>query len=445
MTPELRVLLVRAALAFSIGLLLVLLLRRPVRRAFGAQAAYLLWALAPAMLLAAFPPPTALSTTMMPRITAPARMAVEDWLMPATATDAGTQNWILACWCGGVALSVIVLSLQQLRFVRSLGTLRRSASGWHSQIDAGPALVGALRPRIVLPADFDVRYSERERALILAHEHVHLGRCDAQINALAALLHCLNWFNPLVHFAVSRFRFDQEAACDAQVISRFPEARRCYADAMLKTQLTGQARQELRLPVGCYWQSDHPLKERIMLLKKPIPAPARRALATACIVALIATGSIASWAAQPGAAQTAADAANTSIQLGELENIAPSENISYRRMSPPKYPNEAVKAHIGAKVRLKVLIGMDGAAQSVDVEELDLIYPKTARAGIDEAAISTAFARASIDAAKVWTYNPGWKEGKPYAGYAIVPIDYSVREDECGEGGHCKDAASGRS
>lgn len=121
-----------------------------------------------------------------------------------------------------------------------------------------------------------------------------MARCDAQINALAAALRCLHWFNPLVHFAASRFRFDQELACNASVISRFPEARRPYADAMLKTQLA-----DLGLPAGCHWQSSHPLKERIAMLKQPLPGRKRRRLGGAGVVAIIVAASFAAWAAQP--------------------------------------------------------------------------------------------------------------------------------------------------
>ena len=39
----------------------------------------------------------------------------------------------------------------------------------------GPALVGVLRPRLVLPADFETRFDARERALILAHEEVYVN------------------------------------------------------------------------------------------------------------------------------------------------------------------------------------------------------------------------------------------------------------------------------
>src|SRR5690606_17264510 len=124
----------------------------------------------------------------------------------------------------------------------------------------------------------------RERALILAHEEVHRRRGDAWINGFAAALQALNWFNPLLHHAVGRFRLDQELACDAAVIARFPEARRHYADAMLKAQLAGQPRQELWLPVGCTWPSRPTLKERILMLKRSRP-PRRTRIAGLVLVA----------------------------------------------------------------------------------------------------------------------------------------------------------------
>jgi hypothetical protein len=151
-----------------------------------------------------------------------------------------------------------------------------------------------MPPRLVLPPDFETRYTEGERELILAHERAHLARGDTFANALAALLRGLFWFHPLVHYAIARFRQDQELACDAAVLRRFPQARRSYAEAMLKTQLA-----VLGLPVGCHWQSSHPLKERIAMLKHPIPHPARRALGFGLAAMLALFGGYAAWAAQP--------------------------------------------------------------------------------------------------------------------------------------------------
>ena len=71
-----------------------------------------------------------------------------------------------------------------------------------------------------VPADFAARYSADEQDLIIAHERQHAARHDPAANALLALLQCAFWFNPLMHLAASRFRFDQELACDAAVMAR---------------------------------------------------------------------------------------------------------------------------------------------------------------------------------------------------------------------------------
>jgi hypothetical protein len=151
-----------------------------------------------------------------------------------------------------------------------------------------------FRPRVILPADFESRYTQAEQSLVLAHERVHLCRADAMWNALAALIRCVFWFNPLMHYAASRFRVDQELSCDAAVMQRHPDARRVYADAMLKTQLADGS-----LPAGCHWRSAHPLKERLMMLKQPAPRRARR-MAGGVFVATLLTGiGYTAWAAEP--------------------------------------------------------------------------------------------------------------------------------------------------
>ncbi len=327
-THDILALIWRDSLISSIAICVVLALRLPTRRLLGAQAAYLLWVLVPCAVLAAMLPapehPLTAALQIAPAVFA-ATPTIDLAAVPATPTfDA--QPWLLAGWIAGAMSLLFVLIWQQRRYLRSLGDLVAADDGaLRAQGQGGsPALVGALRPRIVLPHDFDTRFDARERELVLAHERAHLLRGDAQVNALIALLRCLNWFNPLFHFAASRLRIDQELACDALVIARFPEARRPYADAMLKAQLVGEARQELRLPAGCYWPSTHPLKERIAMLKSPILSVRRRVVASAAIAMLALGAGYASWAAQPGnprdawaqATVTGLPAANADARIG---------------------------------------------------------------------------------------------------------------------------------
>ncbi len=290
-----------------------------------------------------------------------------------------------------------LFSRQQRRFVRGLGTLSPiGADIAIARTTVGcPALVGAWRPRIVLPADFEQRYSGDERVLILAHERNHRVRGDAQINALAALMRSVFWFNPLIHFAAPRLRFDQELACDANVLARFPKARRNYADAMLKTQLAGMG-----LPIGCYWQATHPLKERIAMLKQPLPGRVRGALGMALATALIAGGTYVAWAAQPARHVVTSSGATTT-------------SASYKKLSPPNYPPAAVAQNIGGVVYVDVDVRADGTVASSRVRRIE---PPGA----------TILGQAALDAVNSWQFDPATDNGIAVAGHALVPLQFSI-------------------
>ena len=147
-----------------------------------------------------------------------------------------------------------------------------------------------------MPADFATRYAPEEQAVIFAHELVHLARQDARLNAMAALLRCVCWFNPLVHIGARLMRVDQELACDALALAARPTARAVYARALLKTQMASQA-----LPLGCYWPGgiDHPLMERVAMLTAKRPGAGVRSLGACLVLLLTSLSGWSAWAAQP--------------------------------------------------------------------------------------------------------------------------------------------------
>lgn len=252
----------------GVATLLVFALRPLLLRVFGAGVSYACWLLVPMMLAAG----------LLPRPQQEALISPAQFSAPATVRDAivivaapGAQRIpvgpLLAVWLTGAALVAGVMAVQHRRFVRGMGELHATPVDgvYRAASDrSGPALVGVLRPKIVVPHDFELRYTAQEQELILAHERVHARRGDALSNVLAGTLLALFWFHPLAHVAVRCFRLDQELACDAAVLDDFPGARRSYADAIFKTQLasSGQA-------FACTWQSTHPLKGRIMSIARP--------------------------------------------------------------------------------------------------------------------------------------------------------------------------------
>ena len=305
-----------AALALTFAIAVAWAIRWPLRRYCGAGVAYAAWGLLPAALLAlALPAPTVVyepATIAMPLAASASA--------PIALPIADRAAWWFALWAfGALAMTAYQWRLQR-RFVISLGDLKDVMPGvWRAQGRSGlPALIGLLRPRIVLPADFETRYDAEERALMLAHERAHLRRGDPWANLAAVTLRIVFWFHPLVHFAASRFRDDQELACDQRVIASAPHARRRYGEAMLKTLVAAQP-----VPLGCHWGLTHPLKERLMQLHTSPPRRFARAVGAALASVAIAGTAFAVWSAQtptrvPRATAVAApQAAAHAVPLGD--------------------------------------------------------------------------------------------------------------------------------
>jgi bla regulator protein BlaR1 len=281
--------LVVLTVATSISVLVVALLRVAFRRVAGAQAAYWLWLMVPSSAVAALLPAPS-ESWVLATVALPARiMAISG------ASASGYVVTALLVWAAGALVMLAVAVRRQRSFERSMGILTSLPNGaYESASVAEPMLVGAVRPRVVLPADFDVRYTMEERALVLAHERAHLRRGDALANALASGCLCLAWFNPLMYWAVAQFRFDQELACDASVLAATGAARRRYADALLKAQIAADSVRFV--PAGCSWQSSHRLKQRIAVLKRPTPSYMRRTFGVLLALSFIGSGSYVAWA-----------------------------------------------------------------------------------------------------------------------------------------------------
>ena len=406
--------LVDGSLAVTVAIALVLVLRVPLRHAFGARVAYAAWALVPLALAVAALPRPGVGQALAPELLAlhPGMLVVAA-VEVAPGTAGAMIEWPLllaAAWLLGAVLSALWFARQQRRFVAGLGRLRPDAQGtWRGDRVPGPAVVGALRPRIVLPADFESRLGTDQAALVLAHERAHLARGDTRANLVAVALRCLQWFNPLLHWAESRYRLDQELACDAAVLARHPSARRCYAGAMLNVQLAVPG-----LPVGCHWQSSQSLKERILMLKKSEPRARHRRLGAVAVCVLVSATSYGAWAFRP--ADTAAVAATASRQApAAADHPEAGVDMDSRVFTPPRYPAAALETKTSGKVVLRVLVGADGSVKDVLVDE-------SVPAGVFDAA--------SIEAARKWRFNPAIKDGQPVDGWVRVPVEFEWEPPE---------------
>lgn len=322
----------RVLLCVTGALIAVLLLRLPLRQAFGPRIAYTIWLLVPVtavgVMVGAIIPVNPLASTVLP---AQLLDISPSWsALPGTPVLSGQTHWVVLGWMIGAGLFALLLWWQQHAFVHRLGVLQPTPTGaWMAEVDdIGPVVVGVFPPRMVLPADFYQRYTTQEQVLVLAHETMHITRRDHIANLVTAVVRAGLWFHPLIHLAIRYFRIDQEFACDAAVLQVHPRDRYHYAYALLRGQTSGPV-----LPAGCHLDSHAAtlLKRRIAMLQTPSPSRGRRVLGgIAVALSVIAGGSVVTFLAACAEEGTSPDRSAEEMQPAASANAvgSPTEGLT---------------------------------------------------------------------------------------------------------------------
>lgn len=267
---------------FTVGVACLGLVRPWLRRRGGAALLYASWWCVPVVLACALLPRPRMPPNVA-QVVVPIQVAVVGVQAVGSAGPNTLATPLLAAWALGAALVAAGMGFGHWRFLRRV---HRGPFGWRLPAGASAALVGCFPARVVLPLDFRLRYPAKQRRLVLAHERVHAQRFDNLWTLLACAALVLQWFNPLAWWALRRFRADQELACDAAVLRRYPTQRLAYALALSTTQ----GARALALVSPC---SQHPLIERISMLNHPL-TPLRRGL----LAGLVLVAAAGSYAAQ---------------------------------------------------------------------------------------------------------------------------------------------------
>jgi len=192
------------------------------------------------------------------------------WVGGETATPTRRltlDTWLLATWA---VMSALVLATLAMGWLQLRRRLRSAVDGEVDSVrvtltrDIGPAVVGIVRPRIVVP-----RWLEHEdattRAMVIAHEQEHLRAQDVRVLGGALLVALLVPWNLPVWWQLHRLRFAMEVDCDARVL-RAGQSPSSYCAVLLRmaTHLM-----PLRAAAAGLSESASSLEKRIRIMHTP--------------------------------------------------------------------------------------------------------------------------------------------------------------------------------
>jgi bla regulator protein blaR1 len=229
-----------------------------------------------------------------------------------------------------------------------------------------PALVGILRPVLLLPQDLAEHLTPAQLGAVVEHELAHWRRRDNLTAAVHMVVETVFWFHPVVWWIGSRLVDERERACDEAVV-RAGHDGPTYAEGILHV-CERYVTSTLKCAAGI---SGADLKRRVVEIARS------KVMSELSIQKKVLLGAFALCTF------VAPVMLGASAQSDD-DNLAPLVRIN------PEYPSEALQAGREGVVELEFTIAADGATKDVVVVD----------------ASSPEFASPAVAALLRWRYLP---------------------------------------
>ena len=315
---------------------------------------------------------------------------------------------------------LVVLDGEAARAWRRCGGESRSGRAHAAEIRvsrtiSGPVTAGILRPAVLVPSGFLEDVAAEDLEAVLAHELAHVRRWDFAKNLVYEAVSIAVAWHPVVWMTRARVAESREMVCDAMAAEAVA-GNESYARSLLRLAALvadGGPAKTLHA-IGIF--DANSFERRVMNLTKrrvEMRLVQRIGTVAACAVMVLATCAAAlALRIEVGPEMQAVAAASgegdpLKVGVGSLKSID-------RKM--PVYPAEAKakKNAIDGPVELAVVIGKDGAVESIHVQ-------KSLRADYD---------RSALDAVKDWRWEPYLLNGEPTEVETTITVNYSMGQQE---------------
>lgn len=301
----------------------------------------------------------------LPAATAPAAPA-------ASAAETGVRIPLPAA-ARGMDVSVLNAPLRTgwmlasgaaaLAWLAAWAALERRRRGWSAeQVDGvdvlvsdrtGPAVVGLLRGRIVVPAWVLRDTDPGARALLLEHEAEHLRAGDPRLLALGLVCVTLMPWSPAAWWQLRRLRLAMEVDCDSRVLARRADVRG-YGTLLLEV---GRRAAQGRLPTLAFSEPASFLERRIRMMTTP---PARAPLPRAAALCALSLALLAAACEAPGPVNPSPVSRD---RVFSSSGGGPAQAALTPREAMQRYYPEVIARGAGNEDQFIFVIGADGNVQ----------------------------------------------------------------------------------
>ena len=405
---------------FTLMLIIILMIRQPLRKKTDASTSYHLWLLLPLCLFLYFLPLPwthigELNNSSIQKYLIKPTLDINQHLTRNISVELSlTITWLL----GFSALTLYWLTIH-FRYQKTLKltkashhafdaeTLLQKVKSTHLSLAQSshihsPILIGLFKQTLVIPEDFNELYNAEQQQLIIAHEVCHFSHHHMWTNQIALMLLALFWFHPLAWRAYAAFRQDQEHSCDQFVLARKQtQSRIQYCKALVLAAETSPPN-AFTLMSFKHNGEQHFMFNRIKQIKAMSHHNSKSKTVKLALVAMLSTSIL------TGISYAGNQLKHDESAMHKQFEVQPTHRVE------PKYPIEAAKAGTEGSVVLKFDVIADGSVRNVEVVNAQPAY---------------VFDKTAITALQQWRYKASNKVTKNL----LVQLDYVMDDSSIPE------------
>jgi TonB family protein len=333
--------------------------------------------------------------------------------------------WTLTSLALVFFFALLVLRTHQIR-----RHWRRGRAGGETVLfsdEWGPAVVGFLRPRIVLPA-WSRDLEPWALGLILEHEREHVRAGDLRLMVLAGVLPVLFPWHLPVWWQLARLRGAVEGDCDLRVLGKNPGQTRPYVNLLLEV---GERCSRPSPLVAMLSEPFTTLRRRIKIMTMRLP---RRPWVRGALFAVVGAFlvALACWAPGPTEVQLGDTGAPfeslSSDDAGGAKEVTPLPVFTPFKVYPGirnreavvrvlerEYPPALRDAGIGGTARMAIRLDEEGRVRDVALE---------GASGHD------ALDRVALRAVDIMEFTPALNRDQRVSVWVSLPVEFRVTDRE---------------